>query len=362
MAGKPLIEQTSELSQAKRLRSAMGVRKPAAVGCQIDGVRVAWQLVQGPLSRGAHPTIVCLHDLASGSRQYGPLVTRIPAGAQLLLIDWPGHGRSDDLIPVAPNAENPLSVEQYALRLHDIFNQIGLSQIGQQAFLPDRSLILLATGFSGAIAVRYAADHPERVKGVVLCQPGGLVEDHRDRRRQPGNPCLGSTARCFPASIRDLTETSTRWQAMRQQVIAGIHPDLLKEAKDLLRISRQDLLAAARELVCPILFLLSRENSQYPLASYLAILEPLLELPSQHRFTVFAGNFHPLWDEPQRFAQALTAFVHALLPLADHQHAWLLTAVDWPARDLNLWKCVHPDCPRERILATGLDANSESQN
>jgi hypothetical protein len=114
---------------------------------------------------------------------------------------------------------------------------------------------------------------------------------------------------------------------------------------------------ALESLPVPILFALSRESKAYPLRKYLALLDPLLAKAPQYRFTVFAGDFHPIWDEPARFAQALTGFIQAQLPLEKHRHAWLLTAVDWPTQNTNLWKCVHPECPEELILTTGQNPN-----
>jgi hypothetical protein len=107
----------------------------------------------------------------------------------------------------------------------------------------------------------------------------------------------------------------------------------------------------------PVLFAFSQHDRTLPFKNYLALLDPLLKTSPQHRFTVFSGNFNPVWDEPARFSQALNGFVQSQLPLEQHRHAWLLAVVDWPARGSNLWKCVHPACDAEQILSEGLDAN-----
>ena len=93
---------------------------------------------------------------------------------------------------------------------------------------------------------------------------------------------------------------------------------------------------------------------------YLALLDPSLAWATQHQFTVFAGAFNPIWEEPDRFAVALASFIQARLPVEMHTHAWTLFEVDWPTKDNNLWKCVHADCVAERVLPTGRDANSAS--
>jgi hypothetical protein len=117
------------------------------------------------------------------------------------------------------------------------------------------------------------------------------------------------------------------------------------------------LIRSLAQLSCPALFALSHASREYPLRKYLALLEPSLAWEPRHQFTVFAGAFHPLWDEPERFA--LSSFVQAQRPVERHTHAWMNYAIDWPTKDNNLWKCVHPDCVAERVLAAGQNANQE---
>jgi hypothetical protein len=131
-------------------------------------------------------------------------------------------------------------------------------------------------------------------------------------------------------------------------------------AKDSAERASVGLRKALDSLSCPALFALSHASREYPLRKYLALLDPSLAWAPRHQFTVFAGAFHPLWDEPERFALALSSFVQALLPVEQHTHAWMIYATDWPTKDNNLWKCVHPDCVAERVLPTGQNANRTS--
>jgi hypothetical protein len=124
-----------------------------------------------------------------------------------------------------------------------------------------------------------------------------------------------------------------------------------------LRRSQPDLCLAVERLVCPALFGLSRNDLEYPVHKYLALLDPSLAFAPHHQFTIFNGAFSPIWDEPKRFSLALSSFIQSQMPSIFHSHAWLLAAVDYPARDINTWKCVHPDCDAERLLPVGLDAN-----
>ena len=152
-------------------------------------------------------------------------------------------------------------------------------------------------------------------------------------------------------------QTAGGRQALRLRSLRPILKQQIDEAgQSLIEISAE-FQASLPKLICPILFALSQDNREHPLRRYMSVLDPLLKAAPQHKFTVFRGSFHPLWDDPQRFSLALTGFVQSLLPLSRHTHSWLLAAVDWPTANTNLWKCVHPDCPEERILPSGQNAN-----
>ena len=93
-----------------------------------------------------------------------PLLEHLPAGSRLLFIDWPGHGRSEDLRGDSSKGKAKLTVELAAAILLNLLRQLEI----------DRP-IFLGSGFGAAAAIRFAADHPDRTLGLILCQPAGLV-------------------------------------------------------------------------------------------------------------------------------------------------------------------------------------------
>ena len=352
--------ETATYSRSRtRLGNAMGVPSPTG-WCQLSRtspvamINVAWQEVYSSPSPGAQP-IVCLHDAASGSREFLPLTKRIPANSRLILVDWPGHGRSDD----PPNSDrnayphsaskdstsSQFTLDQCTLDLQSILEQLDLAASMARSTVSNRP-ILLASGFSAAVAIQYAARHPGHVLGLVLIEPGGLISPTRSGTAQTPSKC-DSTIRL----------TSVQRQAFRMEILAARMAKVKASAEVSLQQSQAGLRASLGELACHTLFALSRDSELFSLKKYLGLLEPLVSHAPQHTFTVFSGGFNPAWDEPDRFAQAVNGFVQAQLPLAHHHHAWLLTAVDWPARGSNLWKCVHPDCNEEKIAASDQQAN-----
>jgi pimeloyl-ACP methyl ester carboxylesterase len=318
---------------ARPLRATLGLRHPAGSSPNsylVEGCRVAWYEFP-PIPAAPGQTVVCLHRIGSGSREFRPLIDRSPAGARLILLDWPGHGHS-----VAEGSVDALdaafSVEHGARLLAAVLDQLGI-----------RRPILLGSGFGAAVALHHAANHPDEVAALVLCQPAGLIAPHR----QPYTPGHASNA--------------ARRQALREEILKLAFVQAISQAEASLSATQSHLRSALQSLACPILFALSRENKQYPLQRYLDLLDPALAQSPQHRFTVFSGSFHPIWDEPDRFAQTFTAFLQTQLPLAEHRHAWLLTAVDWPTRTMNLWTCVHPECDYEQALPEGQNPNDLTQ-
>ena len=354
-----VISETSPKADtnAKSLRAAMGIRTAAQSGgksktgwCTVDGCRIAWE--QYPAStRSGHP-LVCLHDAGGGSREFRPLLKRLPGGAGLLLFDWPGHGRSEDLSGDSHTAGLKLTVEYGAAILQNLMQQLGIEKP-----------VLLGSGFGAAAAMRFALDHPDRPMGLVLCEPAGLVPSSN------GGPFSQKGRRGVRTLLRDLKQfspignfatpayTSAKRQILRLAALLTIMQGARSTARLSLERASPGLRTGLESLACPTLFALSRNNREFPLRKYLDLLDPSLAWVPQHQFTVFAGAFHPLWDEPERFAQALSGFLQAQLPLESHTHAWLISAVDYPTRNMNTWQCVHPDCGAERVLPVGSNAN-----
>jgi len=111
------------------------------------------------VGQGSLPPVALLHGFsASGPAQFVPMATRLRHHVRrLILPDLPGHGLSS--VPVELTAE---VLEQ------------GLFAALDRLVHPERPVVLFASSLSGGLSVRYAARHPERVAGLMLCSPGGI--------------------------------------------------------------------------------------------------------------------------------------------------------------------------------------------
>ena len=332
--------------------SARSKNETPSGSCLVDGCRIAWEMT--PSEDDAPQIVICLHDVGTGSREFRPITERCPPGTRLLLADWPGHGRSGDL--ARDSTGNPtLTVESCAGIIEALKQQLGIE-----------SPILFGYGFGAAAAIRFAADHPGTVLGLVLCLPAGLVSASGPGPfSQHGKRGVRRLLqRMLNASDDDKVKPESRAAAIRQALrLEALRPGMLPmrtAAATSLAHSEAGLRKAVDSLSCPALFALSRYNREYPVRKYMDLLDPSLAWATQHQFTVFAGAFNPIWDEPDRFAVAFASFIQSRVPVDKHTHAWILSEVDWPTKDNNLWKCVHADCVAERVLPTGRDANSAS--
>src|SRR5262245_58708320 len=130
-------------------RSAVGATAPWKE-VVVDGVRLAYD------DEGQGPAIVCLHAIGHGARDFSPLRERLGHRYRTLALDWPGQGNSGDDREAA-------SAARYTTLLRGFLDAVGLDDV-----------VLLGNSIGGAAAIRLAAESGERVRALVLANPGGL--------------------------------------------------------------------------------------------------------------------------------------------------------------------------------------------
>ncbi|MCS0637746.1 alpha/beta fold hydrolase [Streptomyces sp. LP05-1] len=112
---------------------------------------------------GSAPGLLLAHGAGGGvSANYGPVLDRLAAGRRLVGADYPGTG-------VTPRATVPLELDELAEGLVAAADAEGLERFAVAGY-----------SLGGAVAVRIAARHPERVTALVLTAPFARP-DHRLR-------------------------------------------------------------------------------------------------------------------------------------------------------------------------------------
>src|SRR5215468_10075683 len=150
------VEHIRGTALPRALSAAIGGAR-AAVGASppwsehtVDGVRLAYD------DSGAGAPIVCLHAIGHGAGDFSRLRTRLGRRQRVIALDWPGQGRSG-------SDSAPPSAVRYAELLAGLLDTLGLERA-----------VLIGNSIGGAAAIRYAATHPGRVRGLVIENAGGL--------------------------------------------------------------------------------------------------------------------------------------------------------------------------------------------
>ena len=123
-------------------------------GHMIDVAGARLHVVELGPRDAAGPPIVMLHGASSNLRAMQPLGERIAKTRRVILIDRPGHGWStrERVEDSTPAIQGRMIVET-------------LTRLGV-----DRAIVV-AHSWAGALALRIALDHPDRVAGLVLLAP-----------------------------------------------------------------------------------------------------------------------------------------------------------------------------------------------
>ena len=131
------------------------VSQPTSKTLNANGLRLHYLEWGNP---GALP-IICVHGYTSSAQAFNALARRLSDRAHILALDVRGHGES---------AWSPEGAYQYADQTADlaaVVDAFGLSQF-----------ILIGTSMGGVIAMAYAAQSPERLRGLVINDIGPDVE------------------------------------------------------------------------------------------------------------------------------------------------------------------------------------------
>jgi pimeloyl-ACP methyl ester carboxylesterase len=126
-----------------------------------DGVRLHVRRTPGPHP----PTAVYVHGLGGSATNWTDLAAQLSGHAAGIAIDLPGFGRSE-----------PLRGFDFSLTAHT--QTLGRFLRG----LDLGPVHLFGNSMGGAIAMRYAADHPEQVRSLTLISPA--VPDLRPSPRR----------------------------------------------------------------------------------------------------------------------------------------------------------------------------------
>ncbi len=237
--------------------------------------------------------MVVLHGLGAAATPFGPVLTRLQRHARrVVAIELPGHGFS---------ATPPAGFGATEL--------LGAMREALDAVL-DEPAVVCGNSLGGAVALRYALDRPERVRGLVLTSPAGapLSDDELATLRSGFDLGTDADARAFMARLYHRRP----WFG---PIVAGEVRTLMHRPviRDLLASARADDAPTPPELAAlrpPTLLWWGRSERLLP-PSGLAYLRA--NLPAHAVVEEPEGLGHcPHIDDPARLAERIVTFARTL--------------------------------------------------
>lgn len=110
-------------------------------------------------TRGAGEPVLFVHGFATSSHLWTDVVSLMPAGHRLIVLDVLGHGRSD------PPAERPLTLRAHGERIVELLDVLGVD-----------AACVVGHGVGGAIAQSLAVHSPRRVARLALVSSTGFAD------------------------------------------------------------------------------------------------------------------------------------------------------------------------------------------
>ncbi len=158
----------------------MNQRNPtiAERGVVVQGQRLATAMNDAPRQFMQRPPLVVLPAAGFAWQDYQAVLERFASERRVFALDWPGFGSSDRPTP----DDFDYSGTGYAEALSGWLDGLGIARS-----------VLLGNGIGATVALRYAADHPQRVLGLALVSPLGFGTAGRIgrlARRMLSNPAL----------------------------------------------------------------------------------------------------------------------------------------------------------------------------
>jgi 4,5:9,10-diseco-3-hydroxy-5,9,17-trioxoandrosta-1(10),2-diene-4-oate hydrolase len=277
---------------ATHFRSAVGAQEPRKT-LTVDGVLIAYSD-----TGGGGPVLICLHAIGHGARDFQDLSRRLGPQYRVIAIDFPGQGNSGD-------DSQSASGTRYTHLLAQFIDELHL-----------QSVTLLGNSIGGAVSVRYASLHPERVKALVLCDSGGLGPPPDPNSRayiekfvelfasgSRGDPAFGPAFAHFYQSV--LIENPA--QEERDRIVRSAYEiaPVLEQAWKSFARPEESLWEVLPRIHCPVLLAWAQNDAVISLKS----AEPAFARFPNHRLEVFAGGHAAFLEDPERFETALRQFL-----------------------------------------------------
>lgn len=174
------------------------------------------------LEGGDGPPIVLVHEQGKFAARWMRIIPDLVTTHRVVAPDLPGHGAYGV-------GDGVLDADRMSMWLRELIDRTC-----------DTPPLVVGHMLGGAIAARFAVDHPEGLRGLVLIDSFGLRRFRPTPRlavalvRYIARPSGGSFDRLYERCAVDLdglrAEMGERWEPFRESVVAGAKTPALKAA------------------------------------------------------------------------------------------------------------------------------------
>jgi 3-oxoadipate enol-lactonase len=274
---------------------SLNIRRMQRSGFETREVKTQWgtlKAIVGP-GTGGKPPIALVHGISGRASVFGRVAASLqPVSGRLVVPDLLGHGASE--VPELLTFE----------ALQDSLDALLID------LLPDK-LVLVGVSLGGMLVTRHAARYPERVSGLVLCNPYGapLQQQYFEEAR----------ALLTPKNHRDARRLAQAALALRSPLVHHLAAIRLQQRLKvphirsfLERVTPTDTILEheLRGLTMPVRLLIGEDDQLLPRQSIEWYAD---NLPAQSSIVKLPGVGHsPMIDSPDIFTSQITDFLHTL--------------------------------------------------
>ena len=267
------------------------------------------------------PSVVLVHGIGDkGARDWTGLMSMLAPDFHVISFDLPGFGRSSK------------SNEQYTPKNYAAF----VRHVVQQR-VHKRPFILVGHSMGGAIALRYAALHPEDIQALVLADVPGILH-HLAYSRYLGHLGIDHfVPKIYPAQTDHLSNLMStiagklEWAKPAPQIIL-LTPRLRQKLLSAdpgriagLALVLEDFSADLGRVRAPTLVLWGGRDDLAPLRNGRVLSANL----PQAQLEIFASSGHtPMDDVPELFNRRVTDFLRD--PKLEQRNDILHRSMNWP--------------------------------
>lgn len=276
------------MSDARRDATELRVRRVALRAVELDCAE-----------RGdpAGTPVVFLHGVTDSRRSFDPVLPLLPASIRAIAVSQRGHGDST-------RPTRGYRFADFAGDLAELLDALGVD-----------AAVVVGHSMGAGVAQRFAIDHPERTRGLLLAGAFGSMPDSaavRDYYESSIAPLTEPVAVEFARAFQESTLAQPIEPGFLEMVISESVRVPARVWKEVFAgFLADDLLPALRSITAPTCIVWGARDAFCTRADQDALCKAI----PHARLVVYEGAGHALhWEEPARFAADLAAFVASLDP------------------------------------------------